>query len=214
MGELVSLADHRREHQREALDDAARVTLVLAFDLASPFTYLTAERADRLPDDLDWRPVLIPGMGWSADRHARRVAEARAAALRLPLVWPELHASRGRGAMRAAAYAAEEGRGGAFVLAAARLAFCGGFDLDDPDVLIEAAAAANLRLDGCLAAVSDPGRDVAMLEAGRRLVGQGLDRLPGMVVGRRIFSGEDRLVEAVAAARADAWDLRRRALGR
>jgi 2-hydroxychromene-2-carboxylate isomerase len=153
-------------------------------------------------------------MGWSADRHARRVAEARAAALRLPLVWPELHASRGRGAMRAAAYAAEEERGGAFVLAAARLAFCGGFDLDDPDVLIEAAAAANLRLDGCLAAVSDPGRDVAMLETGRRLVGQGLDRLPGMVVGRRTFSGEDRLVEAVAAARADAWDLRRRALGR
>ena len=29
-----------------------------------------------------------------------------------------------------------------------RLAFCGGFDLDDPEVLVEAAAAANLRLDG------------------------------------------------------------------
>ena len=53
-------------------------------------------------------------------------------------------------AMRVAHYAAQQGRGGAFVLAATRLAFAGGFDLDDLEILTEAAAAAGLRLDGCL----------------------------------------------------------------
>ena len=37
---------------------------------------------------------------------------------------------------------AEGGRGAGFVLAASRLAFCGGFDLEDPEILAEAAAAA------------------------------------------------------------------------
>ena len=41
--------------------------------------------------------------------------------------------------MRAAHYASQQGRGAAFVLAAGRLAFCGGFDLDDPELLAEAA---------------------------------------------------------------------------
>ena len=41
-------------------------------------------------------------------------------------------------------YAAQQGRGAAFVLAATRLAFCGGFDLDDLEILAEAAAAAGL----------------------------------------------------------------------
>ena len=42
-------------------------------------------------------------------------------------------------AMRVAHYAAQQGRGGAFVLAATRLAFAGGFDLDDLEILTEAA---------------------------------------------------------------------------
>ena len=57
-------------------------------------------------------------------------AEERAAALRLPLEWPERWPMPVPAAMRVAHYAAQQGRGGAFVLAATRLAFAGGFDLD------------------------------------------------------------------------------------
>jgi len=57
--------------------------------------------------------------------------------------------------MRAAVHACDVDRGPAFVLAATRLAFCGGFDLDDPEVLAEAAAAAGLELDACLHAGGD-----------------------------------------------------------
>ena len=103
--------------------------------------------------------------------------------------------------MRAAAFAAEQGRGGAFVLAAGRLAFCGGFDLDDPEILAEAAAAAGIRLDECLRAAGDARRDGAMEAAGRRLLAAGADRLPVLRIGRSLFWGEQRVGAAAAAVR-------------
>ena len=41
-------------------------------------------------------------------------------------------------------------------LAIGRLSFCGGFDVDDPEILAEAAAAAGLDLDACLLAAVNP----------------------------------------------------------
>jgi 2-hydroxychromene-2-carboxylate isomerase len=134
----------------------------------------------------------------------RRAARERAAALRLPLVWPDRYPSPLRAAMRAAAYAAEQGRGGSFALAASRLAFCGGFDLDDPEILFEAAAAAGLSLDACLAAAGDRRRDGAVEAAGRRLLAAGADRLPALKIGRSLYWGEHRVGEAAAVARLQA----------
>jgi 2-hydroxychromene-2-carboxylate isomerase len=134
----------------------------------------------------------------------RAVAERRAAELRLPLVWPERYPADVPAAMRAASYAAEHGRGAAFVLAAGRLAFCGGFDLDDPEILFEAAAAAGLGLDDSLRAAGDCGRDGAMEAAGSRLLAAGADRLPALRVGRSLFWGEEKVAEAAAAARLQA----------
>ena len=131
----------------------------------------------------------------------RRRAEERAAALRLPLVWPERFPEPVPAAMRVAAYAAECGRGAAFVLAATRLAFCGGFDLDDPEILAEAAAAAGVVLDDTLHAARDEARDGAIEEAGRALLAAGADRLPALRVGRALYWGEARVGEALAAAR-------------
>jgi 2-hydroxychromene-2-carboxylate isomerase len=104
--------------------------------------------------------------------------------------------------MRAAALACEMGRGAAFVLAASRLAFCGGFDLGDPEVLAEAAAAASIPLDLCLNAAGCATRDGEIEDASRRLVAMGADELPVLRVGRTLFSGESRLPEALAAASA------------
>jgi 2-hydroxychromene-2-carboxylate isomerase len=106
--------------------------------------------------------------------------------------------------MRAASYAAQSGRGAAFVLAAGRLAFCGGFDLDDPEILAEAAAAAGVGLDGCLHAAGDRRRDGAIEAAARRLLAVGADRLPALRVGRSLFWGEGQVAEAAATARLNA----------
>jgi 2-hydroxychromene-2-carboxylate isomerase len=181
---------------------------VFFFDLGSPFTYLAAERVDRAFDHVIWTPAsasVLRGGSLFADPDAEaavRVAAAeRAQALRMPLEWPESFPNDVPAAMRVAAHAAESGRGAAFVLAAGRLAFCGGFDLDDPEILFEAAAAAGLVLEDCLRAAGDRGRDGTIEAAGRRLLAAGADRLPALRVGRSLFWGEEKVAEAAAAAR-------------
>jgi 2-hydroxychromene-2-carboxylate isomerase len=144
------------------------------------------------------------------DEAQRAAAERRADELRLPLVWPEAGPASGRGAMRVAALAAEQGRAAPFVLAAGRLAFCGGYELDDPEVIAEAAAAAGLALDDALAAAGEIRRDGPMERTALRLLRRGADELPAVVVGRQLFAGEGRLAEAAAAAAAPP-PLRRRA---
>jgi 2-hydroxychromene-2-carboxylate isomerase len=207
MGELIDLAQRRVAAQRRT-QSREPLRAQLYFDLACPFTYLAAERVERAFAHITWTPASAETLqrrsladdGETVDR-VRAAAELRAAALRLPLVWPEGYPKAVPAAMRAAAVAAGEGRGGAFVLAAGRLAFCGGFDLDDPEILAEAAAAAGIRLDECLRAAGDARRDGAMEAAGRRLLAAGADRLPVLRIGRSLFWGEQRVGAAAAAVR-------------
>jgi 2-hydroxychromene-2-carboxylate isomerase len=199
MGELIDLAQ-RREAVRRRTRGREPVRAQLFFDLACPFAYLATERVERAFAHVTWTAASSETLQRRclADddetlARVRGAAEQRAAALRLPLVWPEGYPKAVPAAMRAAAFAAEEGRGGAFVLAAGRLAFCGGFDLDDPEILAEAAAAAGIPLDACLHA--------AMEAAGRRLLAAGADRLPVLRIGRSLFWGEQRVGAAAAAVR-------------
>lgn len=210
MGEVLSLQRHRRIRAlgaRAASPDRPRTTFY--FDLASPYTYLAAERADRLFPGLSWRPASSAALHVGeapadplARERERAAAGERAALLRLPLVWPHPPPLATPAAMRVASLAGERGCGAAFVLAASRLAFCGGFDVEDPEILAEAAAAANLGLDECLAAAGDVRRDGPIEETGRRLLAAGADRLPAVRIGRLLFCGEDRVAEAATAARA------------
>ncbi|MBA2637055.1 MAG: DsbA family protein, partial [Solirubrobacterales bacterium] len=144
MAPVIALESYRV--RRAAVRGPRMTRTVFFFDLNSPWTYLAAERVDRFFPGVRWQPALPPGSGWVTSRDSDRecvAAHARAEALRLPLVWPDAP-SHGRQAMRVAALAGEQGRGGAFVLAASRLAYCGGFDLEDPETVAEAAAAAGL----------------------------------------------------------------------
>jgi 2-hydroxychromene-2-carboxylate isomerase len=227
MGEVIWL-DQRRltrgaRHDRGAgagRETVAPTPATLWFDLGSPATYFAAERAERMFPGLSWRPVLSVARGAQGPasaafrERAARMAIARAAELRMPLVWPESHPDTGRAAMRVAAYAAERAQASAFVLAASRLAFCGGFDLHDPEILAEAAAAAALPLDECLLAAGDRSRDEVMEAAGRDLAARGVDRLPVLEVGARLFCGEERLAQAAAAVRDPLLPQRPTPLGR
>jgi 2-hydroxychromene-2-carboxylate isomerase len=215
MGEFIPLGVGRQRGQHGRRAARARAKATLYFDLVSPATYLAAERAGHLFPDLEWRPALrdaLHGGDLVADAAAREreelAASARAAVLRLPLVWPE-GTSSARAAMRVASLACERGRGRAFVLAASRLAFCGGFELDDPEVLAEAAAAANLPLSAAFEAATDERRDGPMVDDALRLLAAGADVLPAIRVGRLLFSGEERLNEAAAAAQAPIAPARR-----
>lgn len=123
-------------------------------------------------------------------------AQREAANLRLPLIAPENHPSECRCAVRAAAFAAGRGAGSRFALAAFRLAFCGGFDLDELDVIAEAAAAAGVEVDEALDAAGDPRWDVQPSGTARGLLGQGISSVPAIRVGHRWFEGIDAVSEA------------------
>jgi 2-hydroxychromene-2-carboxylate isomerase len=210
MGEVIQLDERRlrRHGSRRVPAHRERPRTEFLFDLACPFTYLAAERVERAFESVEWTPVSRAALTRHsvtgdpvAERRLWRAAEARAAQLRMPLVWPDRFPADVPAAMRVATYAAECGRGAAFTLAAGRLAYCGGFDLEDPEIIAEAAAAAGLGLDACLEAARDESRDGRLEAAGRRLLAAGADMLPALRVGRALFWGEERVAEAAAAAR-------------
>jgi 2-hydroxychromene-2-carboxylate isomerase len=209
MGDVIRLAERRAA--REARTTGHRVAparVEFLFDLCCPFSYLAAERVDRIFDEVVWTPASTTALccgTLASDSDAlaeyRLSAEKRALELRLPLIWPERFPEEVPAAMRAAHYACEQGRGAPFVLAAGRLAFCGGFDLDDPELLAEAAAAAGIDMQGWLHALGEVRRDGEIDAAGRALLAAGADRLPALRAGEHLFWGEHRLDEAAAAAR-------------
>lgn len=207
MGDVIDLAARRDRHERGPMTSAgaaAGIETTFFFDLSSPLTYLAAERVERLLGSVKWRPVSAEALHRAAPMPSadlRTEAERRAAALGMPIVWPDRFPASIPPAMRAAAYAAEQGRGAAFALAAARLAYCGGFDLADPEVLAEAAAVAGIGLEECLRAAGDVSRDGPLEGAARRLLAAGADRLPAFAIGGSLICGEERLTDAVAWAR-------------
>jgi 2-hydroxychromene-2-carboxylate isomerase len=211
MGELISLAERRKTRRPRSARRSLPVRTEFLYDLACPFTYLAAERVERAFDDIVWTAssgaALRRGSPVAEDgvlAGVRAAAEERAAALRLPLVWPEAWPADVPAAMRAASYAADHGRGGAFVIAAGRLAFCGGFDVDDPEILAEAAAAAGVCVEDCLRAAGDCRRDGGIEASARGLLAVGADRLPALRVGRSLFWGEGHVAKAATAARLSA----------
>ena len=208
MGHVIYL-DERRAGRSKKLPDTRPAFF---FDVTSPLSYLMAERVERKLGDVDW--VAADGMRlrdmWSrtgADapslvatesRPLRSRAEARARALRLPLVWPDRFPGASPCAQRACAFACELGAGGAFALAASRLAFCGGFDLEDPETLAEAAAAAGVPLEECLAAAGETWRDEELEATARHLHAHGVTELPAIRIRGRWIQGESGLLVAGA----------------
>jgi 2-hydroxychromene-2-carboxylate isomerase len=196
MGELIDLTTRRAERDHRAYGLPA----AFYFDVSDPLSYLAAEGVERTLGAAEWiavdgaelrqRPVEVPQL--------RAHAEARARALRLPLVWPETFPASTPCALRAAAYACELGAGAQFALAASRLAFCGGFDLEDPEALTEAAAAAGVPLDGCLEAAGERWRDDELAEMAHVLRAHEIFELPAIAVRGRWFAGDTALVRASA----------------
>lgn len=215
MGTVISLDEHRAARMTGERPSPGTEPMpartIFYFDLASPFTYFAVERVERVLGAVEWQPVSwpattlapdLPGSDAAASRRLREDAEERARTLRMPLVWPDHFPRPMRRVTRAAVYAVESGRGGRFALAAARLAFAGGYHLNARDTIAEAAAAAGLPVEATLAAAADASRDPALERVARELLAAGVDRVPVVRVGSSLFAGEERLAEAAAAQRA------------
>lgn len=215
MNDITVLAEHRANRRtRHPVHQgwggaAAGAPVAFYFDPCCPFSYLAAERVERRFSGVQWIPARAAALAddepWADPRVARLLrarAERRAAELRLPLVWPDRFPPTGTAALRVAVHAGRAGVGPAFALAACRLAFCGGFDLDDPIVLAEAAAAAGIELDACLHAAEDMAADELLESGAGGLLALGVTQLPAVRIGPRWFAGEASLAEASAWARA------------
>jgi len=100
--------------------------------------------------------------------------------------------------MRAACHAAQAGFAARFGLAALRLAFCGGFDLQEDRILAEAAAAAGIGVGDTLAAAGDPGLDEVLQANAEALAALGVTELPAIRVGPRVFQAPQAMARAAA----------------
>lgn len=171
------------------------------YDLACPFSYLAAEGVERVLGEVEWIPAPAVGLDggalWARYEAMRALAEREARAIRLPLVWPDRYPANPRHALRVGSFASENGAGSSFALAAMRLAFCGGFDLEDPEIIGVAAAAAGLPVEDCLTAARDPSRDVFLWATARGLHARGARRMPALRLGRRWLEGE-RVLDSMA----------------
>ncbi len=209
MGQVIYLNERRSEHPRSHVVAQP----LFFFDVSCPLSYLTAERIERKLGEVEWVPVDGASLRAGTARPSARAeavhahadvdglqtrADSCARALRLPLVWPDRFPGAARCAQRASAFACEIGAGAAFALAASRLAFCGGFDLEDPETLAEAAAAAGVPLEECLSAAGETWRDEELEANADMLRSRGISELPAIRIGDQWFEGEAGLLAAGA----------------
>jgi 2-hydroxychromene-2-carboxylate isomerase len=187
------------------------------YDLGSPYAYLAAERISGVFTEAEleqpeWQPILLGGLfkrfgrdSWAnGPGRAEGIAEVerRAAAYGVaPIAWPDPFPGNTLTAMRVATFAKQTGRTVAFSLAAFRQAFAAGRDLSDPDNVMIAGAACELHPRALLKAVGTDVVKTALREATDRAAALGVEGVPSVVVEGEVFWGDDRLEEAVEAAR-------------
>ncbi|HET6571783.1 MAG TPA: DsbA family protein [Solirubrobacterales bacterium] len=187
------------------------------FDLGSPYAYLTAERLSGLFTDAEleqpeWQPILLGGLfqrfgrgSWGngpereegmaeVERRAREYGLA-------PLAWPEPWPGDMLFAMRVATFAKQTGRSVSFALAAFRQQFAAGRDLSEHDNVLIAAAACELHPNAVGKAAGTKAVKDALRSATDEAAARGVLGVPSIVVGEQVFWGDDRLDEAVEAAR-------------
>jgi 2-hydroxychromene-2-carboxylate isomerase len=188
------------------------------YDLGSPYAYLAAERVNGLFVEAIglppiWQPILLGGLFKRFDRGSWangpgradgiREVERRASAYGLPPIhWPDPFPGNTLYAMRVATFAKEIGKAVSFSLAAFRQAFAAGRDLSEPDGVMIAAAACELHPRAVETAASRDAIKDRLREATERAGDLGVRGVPSIVIGDEVFWGDDRLTEAVEAARA------------
>ena len=183
---------------------------VLYYDLASPYAYLAVSRAaDVLGEQPKLEPVLVGAIfGWRGrgswaltdQRHAgEKEIERRAARYGLPeIAWPRGWPINSLAPMRAAVFADRQGAGPEFARAAFEREFTRGEDISDVALLEEIGR--SVGVENVRAAVADPEIKQALREATEQAWERGVQGVPTLEAGGRLYFGDDRLEEAAAGA--------------
>ena len=183
------------------------------FDFTSPYAYLASERIEELIPEAEWRPFAYPivcqQIGKLEEVLARDGAailanvSPRAAERGLPLAPPPEWPFEGWSLMplRAAVYAEEQGRLKEFTHAAFRMVFVESRPLTDLENVRGAARTAGLDPDATATAVEDPAIKQRLKDYTDEALARGVNGIPTVVVGDKVFWGDDHLDEAAAAAR-------------
>jgi 2-hydroxychromene-2-carboxylate isomerase len=184
---------------------------VLYFDLGSPYAYLAIARADTVFGDTpELAPILLGALfgrrgsgSWSqtAERDDRivelhnRIRTYGLPPLVLPPGWP----GNGLHAMRAATWAMQLGHGRAFADIAFRQAFAEGRDITGVNALEEVAAEAGLPAQQLADAIGSAPVKAALRAATDAAWDAGVQGVPTVRVGERLFYGDDQLERAARA---------------
>jgi 2-hydroxychromene-2-carboxylate isomerase len=182
------------------------------FGAMSPYSWLAAERIELLIPEARWRGVLA-GVVFAAhgrtswgltDGRAEGLADcqARAESYGLgPIVWPPRWPTSDLQVSRAMLVAQRSGRLRPFALAAMRLSFLEGADLQDPEVVLEAASRTDIDPAEIGAGIAEDAIKQELRGVVEEALAAGVFGVPSIVVGGELFWGDDRLEDAAAAAR-------------
>jgi 2-hydroxychromene-2-carboxylate isomerase len=190
------------------------------YDFNSPYSYLAAERISGLFAEAgaaqpEWQPIsfghLLQATGrtpWSMqpggpdpeglEEVQRRAAERGLPEVRYPRGWPV--ESYTLNPLRAAIYAKESGRVVSFSLACFRQVFAAGRDMSDVDNVLIAAAACELHPNAVLKGIKAQSVKEKLRSATEEAIATGVQGIPTVAVGDKLFWGDDRLAAAVRAA--------------
>jgi 2-hydroxychromene-2-carboxylate isomerase len=183
------------------------------YDLGSPYAYLTAHRIDETFDvdvAVEWIPVLLGGIfksngrrSW-AETNARAdgiyEVEMRASAYGMPIFsWPDDWPNNGLTVMRVAAWAHENNAGRRFARAAFIEQFILGNPLSEIENIESAAERAELDPEDALAGAQDPIIKAILKDNTEEALDLGVIGVPTVAIGKELFWGDDKLLDAVAA---------------
>jgi 2-hydroxychromene-2-carboxylate isomerase len=192
---------------------------IFYYDFSSPYSYLAAERisglfAEAELEQPEWQPIsfghVLRNTGrrpWSFEEDRgvhlaeiqRRADERGLPEVRYPDGWPVENYSLNP--VRAAVYAKESGRVVSFSLACFRQVFAAGRDMSDLDNVLVAAAACELHPNAVLKGIETKSIKEKLRAATDEAIARGVEGIPTVAVGDRLFWGDDRLGEAVEALR-------------
>jgi len=180
------------------------------FAAMSPYSWLAAERIEVVLPGARWRALFAGGLfkiagrtSWGFTEHrAAEIEECERRAERYGLGtirWPERWPTNDLRVARAMTYADSRGELRGFALAAMRLAFLDGCDLEEPGSVAKAASRAGLDGGEMERAVEDPAVKSALRELTEGAAARGVFGVPTVAIGEQLFWGDDRLEEAASA---------------
>lgn len=183
---------------------------VFYFAAMSPYSWIAAERIERVLPAARWRAVTAAFVFKAAGRiswgltqeREQGIADcqARAAAHGLgPIRWPDPWPTNDLPVARAMTFADSLGLLRPYALSAMRLAFLEGANLAALEPLLEAARRCGIAEGDVAAAIEDPAVKERLREATEEAIALGVFGIPTVLVAGELFWGDDRLLDAAAA---------------